>query len=304
MSRSVLALDIGGTHVTAAQVSPAGVLRDTVVRHAVDSGWSADRLLDAWAGAARAAAGTTPCARVACAIPGPFDYPGGIAHYEGKLAALAGHDVTAGLRARWPASPLATVPLTYVNDAVAFALGEAAAGHGQGARRVIGITLGTGFGSGFIADGQPVTGGPDVPPGGEVRLLPVRGGVADDHLSGPGLRRAHVASGGDALDAREIAARAAQGDARARQVFHDFGHDLGTVLAPWAERFGPDVIVFGGQIARAWPLFAPALASVLPTMTLARSTLLDDANLLGAAAAARAIPGPSEAVTARSATPP
>ena len=36
MSRSVLALDIGGTHVTAAQVSPAGVLRDTVVRHAVD----------------------------------------------------------------------------------------------------------------------------------------------------------------------------------------------------------------------------------------------------------------------------
>ena len=154
----------------------------------------------------------------------------------------------------------------------------------------MGITLGTGFGSGFLVDGEPLTSGPQVPPNGEVRFLPVRGGIADEHLSGRGLRLASARLSGAPLEPHDLAERATNGDPAARQVFSEFGHDLGQVLRSCAEGFQPDLIVVGGQISRAWTLFAAALEAQLPAFRIVQSDLLDDANLLGAACHGQAPP--------------
>lgn len=279
-----LAMDIGGTHVSAALVGPEGLLPSSVRRTEVNEAWPAGPLLDAWAQTALAAASCAPsCGRVALSVPGPFEYRQGVARFDVKMRALAGTDVTRALRQRWSGTALEQVPVSYLNDALAFTRGELLFGVAQGVRRLLGVTLGTGLGSGFLVDGEPLTSGPLVPPNGEVRFLPVRGGTADEHLSGPGLRAAYASLGGEPAEPRALADRAATGDLLARKVFQDFGHDLGQLLRTCAEGFRPDLIVVGGQISRAWPLFAAELEAHLPAFRVVRSELLDDANLLGAA---------------------
>ena len=57
--------------------------------------------------------------------------------------------------------------MQFLNDADAFGLGEWWTGRQRGARRIVAATLGTGFGSAFLADGRVVH-GPGIPPGGEI----------------------------------------------------------------------------------------------------------------------------------------
>jgi glucokinase len=111
--------------------------------------------------------------------------------------------------------------VAFLNDADAFLVGEWAAGAGRGHTRVAGITLGTGIGSAFLADGRIVSTGHDVPPRGEVHLVSIDGRPLEDTVS----RRAIVAeyarlAGGDrarpALDVVDIAARARGGEAPAQ----------------------------------------------------------------------------------------
>jgi DNA-binding CsgD family transcriptional regulator len=83
------------------------------------------------------------------------------------------------------------LPIAFLNDAQAFALGEAAAGAGSAFRRWILVTLGTGVGSAFVAHGEIVTSGPGVPAGGEI--------WAERHLVTRTLQQALTAAGTDAL---------------------------------------------------------------------------------------------------------
>ena len=284
---AVLALDIGGTHVTAASVNVGGLephVIGTQVRLAVNGEADAGEILDIWARAALLGAGQTPVSALGVSVPGPFEYAGGVARFDHKLYALKGLNVSAALGERWQGTPLDGLPITYLNDAMAFALGEFISRQERGLHRLLGLTLGTGFGSEFIVDGRPITVGEGVPPGGEVWQLPFRGGIAEDAISAPALRRAYQALGGKDVDARQIAQLAGSGDERARQVYHDFGRDLADALRPCAQVFGPDLLVFGGQVSRAWTLFEAPLRAGLGSYELACSDLLDKANLLGAAA--------------------
>ncbi len=303
---AILALDIGGTHVSTALITDDLRLQPAEpLRAPVNEAWPADDLLNAWAQLAAQLAArplTPPITHVALSMPGPFDYHAGVAQFHQKLRALTGMNITDALQRRWAGGPLHGLPLTYINDAVAFALGEAAFGHGVGAARLIGITLGTGIGSGFIEAGAALTHHPDVPAGGMVWHLPFQGGQAEDALGSAGLRRSYVRLGGLDADLRTIAARATAGEAPARALFTRLGRDLGTLLRPWAERFQPGVIVFGGQLSRAWPLFQAPLTQLLDPFHVARSDLLDHANLLGAALAAHHLNPPNHSLGGRPAS--
>ena len=59
-------------------------------------------------------------------------------------------------------------------------MGGAARGHD----RAMGITLGTGLGSGFLAGGEIVRSGAGVPPNGDLHVVPFRGAPVEDAISG------------------------------------------------------------------------------------------------------------------------
>jgi len=277
------AIEIGGTHVTAALVSlDQRAVAATVQRQDLAPDGTRDELVRAIVGAARRLS-RPEMNRLGVATPGPFDYARGISLIRGvaKLDALYGIDLRAELSA---ALALRPQDVSFLNDADAFLIGEWWAGAARGHERAIGVTLGTGLGSAFIERGEIIETDPRVPAEGRLDLISFRGAPVEETLSRRGLRAAYD---DDDPDVAEIARRARAGERRASTVFHGFGTALGEFLAPWVERFAPTCVVLGGSIARSWDLWSEDfVASCTPARDLARCGVaehLDEAPLLGAA---------------------
>jgi glucokinase len=295
----ILALDIGGGHVSAAVIDVHA--RDIVVGTRayvdMDEGATREVILDTWAEAALRAVAAVPGGSVngiGIAIPAPFDYGRGVSLMQHKFRALYGLPVVTLLGERFRRSPLELAPIVVANDADLFALGEWWAGAAHGQRRMIGLTLGTGLGSGFIADGRIVTSGPEVPPGGEIWNLPYLDGVAEDYVSGRAITRTYARAGARTLTVRQIAQRAEAGEPAARDAFATLALHLARILQPHVAQFRPACVVVGGKIAHAWRAFGPRLAEALAPVKCLPSARFEDAALLGAAALAGGQPVPGD----------
>jgi glucokinase len=219
------------------------------------------------------------------ALPGPFDYERGTGTFDGvaKFGALAGLDVRGRL------SAMLGVPaarLRFVNDAVAYAIGEWSVAPRRPDRFVC-ITLGTGVGSAFLDRGRPVTAGDDVPPHGWAHLLKIDGAPLEDSVSTRAIQRRYAQGGGPALSVRDIADRARHGEVLANSVLDRAMFELGEALAPWIASFGATETVVGGSMARSWDVlhagFERGVRTVAGSVQVAASRLLDDAPLIGAA---------------------
>ena len=284
MTRVVGALEIGGTHVSAGRVDIARSRLEPAggYRLALDGRSTREELVRTIAVAA-SDTNLPAIDRWGVATPGPFDYVRGVSRIRGvaKLDALYGVDLRELLsRALGLERP---ERVRFLNDAHAFVLGEWWAGAAKGHARAMGLTLGTGLGSGFIADGELVVSGPDVPPEARLDLVPFRGGAIEDVVSSRGIASAFGAD----VDVAEIARRARDGDRRAATVFREFGSALGEFVGPWIVRFAPTCLVFGGSITRAWQLFDDGFFGSCPEAArLPRcgpGVRPDEAPLLGAA---------------------
>ena len=288
--QTVGVLEIGGTHATGALVAEGDwSVAATPVRVDLDSHAVARVLLDAIASAADGLRAD----RWGIAMPDPFDYERGIGRFHdvGKFDALDGVDVRTELAGRLDVPARA---LTFCNDADAFTLGEWAVGAGRGAHRCVGLTLGTGVGSGWTVDGQVVD--PGTPPGGRIHQIGVAGAPLEETMSRRAIRRAYAAATGDGdADVREIAARAVSGEISAVRVLRDALTALGRGLAGPVGQFRADVMVVGGSMTGSWDLFEPwvfdgwtAIGTTPPPIRLADHA--ETAPLIGAALAAGARP--------------
>ena len=292
-------LEIGGTHVTAALVRSTGpapggqqwaVVPGSEVRRDVDAHASANTLLDGLAAAARDV-GPDHDGCWGVALPGPFDYARGVALYEhvGKFDQLRGVDIGAGLRARLQGAMRSA---WFLNDADAFGIGEVALGAAGDSRRAVCLTLGTGVGSAFLADGLPVKSGPDVPPDGSCYLLEYGGLPLEETVSRRAIRRAYASEAPDAgtPDVRAIAEACRAGDAVAAAVLGRAFAALGEAVGPYLQRFGAEVLIVGGSMAGSWDIVEPAvrqgLAAARPELAalpLRRAARSEEAGLVGAA---------------------
>ncbi|ONI74007.1 ROK family protein [Kribbella sp. ALI-6-A] len=281
------ALDVGGTHVTGALIS-FGQSRPEVrstTRVSLQPDGTAEHLLSTIASCADSLAGPAGM-DWGLAVPGPFDHERGVAQYRsvGKFDALYGVDLGKELSARmraWPGS------LTFVNDAEAFLLGEWSHGAASGHERVVGITLGTGVGSAFLAEGTIVADGPLVPPEGRADLLHHDGRPLEDTVSRRAIIGRYREQTGQALDVQDIAARGRAGEAAARTLLDETFRALGQALDPWLISFAPTLVVVGGSMTGSWDLLEPAISSGLTgryavSGVLVRAAHPDTAALVGA----------------------
>lgn len=293
-----LALDIGGSHITAAIVdTERRVLLDkSLVRKSMAESAPAQHLLDTWATAAHQShrlVGSPKLTHIGIAIPSPFDHQKGVSLHEHKFANLYGLNVTAGLRERWTSSSLFSAPVLYGNDADLYVLGEWWGGAARGYGRVMGITLGTGLGSGFLDAGIILTRDSRIPYEGEIWNTPYRGTIAEDYASGRAIMKHYTRLTSRQWDVRHITEAARNQDPQAQLVLNHFGQELGQIIKPWAERFQPEVVVLGGNISRAFDCFEITLKQQVPELNFKLSGLYENASLLGGAAL---LPRPSEKV--------
>jgi glucokinase len=295
-------LEIGGTHVTAAIVDlGTGAVQAWSLQRATLNplGPAADLL-----GAIIGCGGGLPVRggeRWGVAIPGPFDYQRGIALFAdvGKFEALYGVDVRAALLNGLP-GPAGSI--IFLNDADAFLWGEWVFGAAAGHRRCVAITLGTGIGSAFIADGELRHEGPGVPPDGRVDLLQIGGLPLEDVVSARAIERSYEQATGEVPDSTAFVARRARlGDKTATAILWVSFEQLGQALRPWLEEFEANVLVVGGSMTGSWDLIGPALwhglgssrgdhaspPSFLTGLTTSVAARPEHAALLGAAAFAQ-----------------
>lgn len=156
-------------------------------------------------------------------------------------------------------------PVVLEADSNAGAYGEARLGAGRNFSRVLYLTLGTGLGAALVAGGEVVrvsnhTVGQaaHVPLGAESpRCTCGKRGCAEALLAAKGLRWRAERRGLEETEPEAVFKLAAGGSRAARGVFRELGADLGRLLAWLANFFSPEVLVIGGGLSRAAPLFLP-----------------------------------------------
>ena len=287
-----LCLDVGGSHVTAAPIdlTTRTLLETGRVREHIRHFDAAETIIKTWWSALTQAALVCEGAEIShitLALPAPFDYGKGISRMTHKYRSLHGENVGTLLRRHQKFSPLNGLPILFANDADLFALGEHWGGVGQKFDRLIGITLGTGLGSGFIHKGTIITHGQGVPEAGEIWSTSYLDANAERYACGQAVTDAYQKLRGETCTAEEISNRADHRDPHARKAFRLLGEHLATILSPYADAFDAQAVVVGGNVSRAWNHFSPALQAGLPGLQVHPSRLLEDAALLGGAALAQ-----------------
>ena len=205
-------------------------------------------------------------------------------------------------------------PVTLTNDANAAAIGEMMYGAAKGMKDFILITLGTGVGSGFVANGQLIYGHDGF--AGEIgHVIAVRNGrdcgcgrrgCLETYASATGIVRSAeewLKERDDETSLRQVSGKitakviheaAEQGDALALELFEYTGKILGETLADAVAITSPQAIIFFGGLARSGEMLMKHVrthmeASLLRVfknkVSLTYSALADaDAAILGASA--------------------
>jgi glucokinase len=274
----ILSADIGGSHITAAicNYKTNIIIEQSQVRIDVDSQGPAADILFAWSDILKQVLekANVHVSGLSLAMPGPFDYHNGISYIRGlnKYESIYGINIKQHLA---NTLQIHHKRIKFRNDAEATVAGECIAGAGKGYHQVMGVTLGTGFGSAYFIKGEII----DL----NLGSLPFKETIADDYLSTRGfVRRYHELSGKSVKNVKELAFMADM-DRGAGQVFDDFVENLSNFLEPHIAAMSPQCLILCGNITRASDLFLPALKNRLPNIVIELARLGEYAPLIGAA---------------------
>ncbi len=301
----VLGVDLGGTKIAASWVDRAGGA-GAVVSVATPAHDGPDAILDAVAFLVdRAMEGNDEISLRAVGIgtAGVVDVSTGtIVSATDALTGWPGTEVSTGVGERLVQHRgSAPLPVYVENDVDAHAAGEVWLGAAAGAPTSVLVAVGTGVGGAVVIDGVAIHGAHHV--GGEVGHIPTPGAEGlrcacglEGHLeaiaAGPAILRRYVALGGvECTDARLVFDKAHAGDTLAQTVVTDAAVALGRAVAGIATVIDPHIIVIGGGVPDAGPIwwepmeraFRSEVIAPLRELTLVKATLGSRAPIFGAA---------------------
>lgn len=276
----ILTADIGGSHITTGlyDTKTGFVVPGSVIRGDVNSKGAADEILSAWVGALQAVLtkADSPISGLALAMPGPFGYGDGISYIKGlsKYESIYGMNIRKHLARKLD---LDGRQIMFRNDAESTIAGESLAGAGKDYSRVIGITLGTGFGSAFSNNRQTV----DLNLGSDA----YKETIADDYFSTRWfVKRYQELTGKTLANGVKELTQLAENDAQCRQIFEEFANSLAAFLSKPIADTQARVLVICGNIAKASKFFLPQLKRHLHHIAIEPAQLGENAALIGAAA--------------------
>jgi glucokinase len=270
-----IGVDLGGTKVAAGRTRNGEV--EALVRHRVPAHEARDTVFEVVSHAI-AEVRTPEVAAIGCGVPSVVDMMEGIVREVGNIPS-------------WTAVPLKELledrfdlPATIDNDANVFALAEFVYGVGGGRRHLVGMTLGTGLGTGVVLDGRLLRGANCGV--GELGKSSHKGRMLQDWCASPYFAREWGA------EASTLHRRAREGDEPARQAFDAYGEELAAAVSLALYAYDPEIVVLGGSIAAAFDLFETGLRRGLAGFAYphilervrVEPSQLEHAAILGAAA--------------------
>src|SRR5690606_38750992 len=205
-----------------------------------------------------------PILGIGISIPGPLDYKNGISKIFNcnKYDSLFGVDIKTYLYTHLSEFVNDPANIVFANDAACFVIGEAWRNN-LTSNNVTAITLGTGIGSGFMSDGKLITEGEHLPPRGEVYNLSFKDKRAEDWLGTEWFLTTYQKTFNETTENVKIIAEKAKSSDKAKQIFENFGKNLGEFLSPILSDFKTDHLILGGSIAKSYSLFGEALKAGL-----------------------------------------
>jgi len=143
------------------------------------------------------------------------------------------------------------VPVYVNNDANCFALGEKYYGKARDCKSLVGLTIGTGMGSGLIFNGKLYEGKNCC--AGEFGNIPYLNSNFERYCSGQFFSEEKSTSAVDAFN------QAVLGDQAAVQLFSEFGFHMGQAIKSILYAYDPEIIIIGGSLTKAYDFFKPAM---------------------------------------------
>lgn len=272
--RYVLGVEAGNGHISVALATLSSRVVD-FIRRPIPLGASANAaidLVDSLLGEMLASAGASreDLVRGAVAVPAPLDVNGILSSSPLILPAWAGIDIAAVFSQRFG------VPFSADNDANLGALADYLWGAGQGSQSMVFVGMNYGFGAGIILQGSLFHGATGV--SGEIGHTTVdeAGGFCPCGNRGclntvASINRALelLAPIHPEIDSTEKLLEAAQaGLPPAIRVLVDMGRATGVAIANVVNLLNPEVIVVGGDLARAGAVFTDPMIAMATRLSM------------------------------------
>lgn len=229
-------------------------------------------------------------------LSSPVDSVTGQVGSEDVLPGWRGVNVAEAMEGRLKA------PVVLDNTANLAALGELRSGALQGVRHGCYIKISYGVGAGIIIDGDIFRGSAGT--AGEIGHLTIdengpicrcgNRGCLDTFVGARAILGALAATHGP-LRLHDVITKALEGDVGCRRVLEDAGRHIGVAVAGLVNLINPEVVVLGGQMARAGAMVLTpmreaidrcAIPSAAATVDLRVSELGESAEVVGALAVA------------------
>lgn len=176
------------------------------------------------------------------------------------------------------------IPVFINNDANCFALGEFYFGKGKGYNSMIGLTIGTGLGSGIIINKKLYAGKNGG--AGEFGMIDYLDQCYEYYASGQFFKNVYQ------TDGEAIFKKAMEGNGQAIKMYEEMGTHLGNFIKTLLYSLDVELIIMGGSVRHSWPWFNKTMWERIQTFAYQKSlkhlqikiSELKNAGILGAAA--------------------
>jgi glucokinase len=176
------------------------------------------------------------------------------------------------------------VPVIINNDANCFALGEFYFGKGKDCNSMVGLTIGTGLGSGLILNKKLYSGKNNG--AGEFGMVDYLDKYFEYYASGQYFTNVYNTDGNIVFE------RANKGDTQAIKMYEEMGMHLGNAIKMIVYALDVELIVLGGSVRKAFPYFLKTMWQQIKTSAFQRSvnnlrievSELENGGIFGAAA--------------------
>jgi len=297
--KPVLGVDVGGTNIRMALVTPAGdiVAQQRENLNLAACGNSSEHIIETLVQCLQPLA--SKASSIGMGFPGFFHGQTGVLAASPNLPTLNEIPLAEILEQRLGCD------VQVQNDALCAALGEFHFGAAKSLDSVLHITLGTGVGGGLIMNGRPLYGEGGmacefghlcIDTTADARLCSCgKQGCVEAYASATAISRLYQQANGETLLAFEIYQQACQGAPDAIQVLHQAGHAIGRAIAEVVKLLDIRHITISGGVTGAWVLLHPAIIEAVEQhviepqrgqTSIILSTLEDQGGILGAASMA------------------
>lgn len=277
--QNIVGIDIGGSHITLAQVDPQKreILPSTYGREHVDSFEPREIIFSSWTSAIEKVAHDLSRENllIGIAMPGPFDYENGVSSMQqGKFMDIYQVNIKEELAKRLSIS---SDQIHFLNDAAAFMEGEVFAGCAQGYKKVFGVTLGTGLGTTFYNN--------ETATDEDLWDSPLKDSICEDYLATRWFVNRYAELTGETISGtKELLDKPEE---IRTKIFDEYADSFAEFMIRYVRNYEPEVLVIGGNIAKAFPYFEKKFISNLKknnlNLPIKISAIFEDAAILGAA---------------------